>query len=357
MPPMTMRQRLTAFVRGEAHDCVPFAQYDGMFPNPEIWALLGRENVGNIRWVWAYRLEQEACRIDDEPIERNGLRGEIRTMVTPCGTLTAEYLFDPTFGSAACREHYVKELADYDILDAFLADTRVIFDALQLARAKVELGEDGIPFTNCLRTPWQRLWVEFVDIADLSWHFAEDEERVLRTMSHLDRIERQVMDCVAQSDSVYAGIPDNITAPMISPAYFQRFCMPYYQELSARLAEKGVPLFCHMDGDLKPLWALIGQTGLSGLDSFSPQPDNDTSLAEAVALWPGMRLAINYPSSVHLYEPDDVRQVTRELLSQAGHTGRLMVQLSENIPPNRWRTTLPIIVEEILAFGTPALYR
>ncbi len=351
MPAMTMRQRLTAFVRGEAYDRIPFAQYDCMIPNPDIWALLGRENVGIIRWVWAYRLEQETCRIDVEPIERDGLRGERRAIVTPRGALTAEYLFDPTYGSAACRSHYVKELADYDILDAYLADMRVVFDATQLARAKAELGEDGIPFTNCLRTPWQKLWVEFVDIADLAWHFAEDEERVLRTIGHLDRIERQVMDCVAQSDSIYASIPDNITAAMTSPTLFRRFCLPYYQELSARLAERDVPLFCHMDGDLKPLWALIGQTGLRGLDSFSPHPDNDTSLAEAIALWPGMQLAINYPSSVHLYEPEGVRQITRDLLAQAGHTGRLMVQLSENVPPHRWRTTLPIIVEEILAFG------
>lgn len=354
---MTMRQRLTAFVHGQPHDRVPFAQYDQNIPNAEIWALLGRENVGLIRWVWAYRLEQPECRIETEPFERDGLRGERRVMITPKGTLAAEYLFDPTYGSAACREHFVKELEDYDILDAFFADTRVVYDTEQLARARAELGEDGIPFTNCLRTPYQRLWVEYVDIADLSWHFAEDEGRVMTTIGHLDRIERQVMDCVAQSDSVYASIPDNITASMTSPALFRRFCLPYYRELSARLAETGVPLFCHMDGDLQPLWDLIGRTGLRGLDSFSPQPDNDTSVAEAVAQWPQMQLAINYPSSVHLYAPEDVRQVTRDLLAQGGNTGRLMIQLSENVPPYRWRITLPIIMEEILAHGTPAIYR
>jgi len=354
---MTMRQRLTAFAREEPHDRVPFAQYDGMIPNEEIWSLLGRDNVGIIRWVWVYRLEQEHCRIESEPFERDGLRGERRTMVTPRGTLTAEIRFDPTYGSGATREHFVKELADYDILDAYLADIRVVFDPEPLARAKAELGEDGIPFTNGLRNPWQKLWVEYVDIADLAWHFAEDEDRVMTTIGHLDRLQRQVMNCVALSDSVYASIPDNITASMTSPALFARFCLPYYQEFSAQLAEKDVPLFCHMDGDLKPLWELIGQSGLRGLDSFSPQPDNDTSIAEAIAQWPGMQLAINYPSSVHLYDQEGVRQITRDLLAQGGHSGRLMIQLSENIPPNRWRATLPVIVGEILAFGQPDAFR
>ena len=48
---------------------------------------------------------------------------------------------------------------------------------------------------------------------------------------------------------------------------------------------------------------------------------------------------------------------TREILSQGGNTGRLSIDLSENVPPNVWRTSLPAIAAEIEAFGTPAVYR
>lgn len=92
---------------------------------------------------------------------------------------------------------------------------------------------------------------------------------------------------------------------------------------------------------------------MGGLDSLSPPPDNDTSVADAVRLWPEMRIFLNFPSSVHLHSPEEIRAATEQILKEGGHTGRLMIQISENTPPERWRTTLPIIADAIEAFGRP----
>jgi EAL domain-containing protein (putative c-di-GMP-specific phosphodiesterase class I) len=80
-------------------------------------------------------------------------------------------------------------------------------------------------------------------------------------------------------------------------------------------------------------------------------------VADAVREWPDMRLMTNFPSSVHLRPPDEIRRVTREILEQGANTGRLQIQISENVPPFAWRTSVPIIAEEILAWGAPAIYR
>ena len=62
MEPMTMRQRMLAVVRGEGHDRVPFVQYSGAAaPNEEVWSLIGRENIGLLRWVAVHRLEHPHC--------------------------------------------------------------------------------------------------------------------------------------------------------------------------------------------------------------------------------------------------------------------------------------------------------
>jgi hypothetical protein len=42
-----------------------------------------------------------------------------------------------------------------------------------------------------------------------------------------------------------------------------------------------------------------------------------------------------------------------EILSEAGHTGRLQIQISENVPPGVWRTSYPEIVRAIRNFGKP----
>jgi hypothetical protein len=192
---------------------------------------------------------------------------------------------------------------------------------------------------------------------DLSWHFAENENRLLRTIALLDRQQRAIFDCVAKLRPIYVDFPDNITAPMIGPRNFERFILPMYQEFSARMAEFEVPVFSHMDGDLRPLWDLIGRSGLSGIDSFSPAPDNDTSVGEAVTMWPRMRIFMNFPSSVHLMDEGSIRRHTRQILEQGGHTGRIEVQISENVPHGVWRKSLPTIAQEIEAFGTPRCFR
>ena len=109
-------------------------------------------------------------------------------------------------------------------------------------------------------------------------------------------------------------------------------------------------VFVHMDGDLKPLWKAIGESKIGGIDSLSPTPDNDTSIADAVRLWPEMRICLNFPSSIHLKEPQVIYNETMKILEQGGHTGRLQIQISENMPPGAWKRSYPQIVKAIRDF-------
>jgi hypothetical protein len=105
-----------------------------------------------------------------------------------------------------------------------------------------------------------------------------------------------------------------------------------------------------MDGDLKPLWDAIGESPVRLIDSFSPAPENDTSIADAIRMWPEMRLCPNFPSSIHLAEPEVIYETTMELLEQGGRTGRLQIQISENMPPGAWKKSYPQIVRAIHDF-------
>ena len=66
-----------------------------------------------------------------------------------------------------------------------------------------------------------------------------------------------------------------------------------------------------------------------------------------------MTLWVNYPSSVHLASPEAVYERAAEILQGAGHTRRLQIQISENVPPGMWRRSYPEIVRAIRDFGTP----
>jgi len=351
---MTMRDRMLAVVRGEEHDRVPFVQYSGNgAPDDEAWSLLGRDHMGILLWQAIYWWEHPNCRIVSEEVSFDGRRGVLRTMHTPAGTLTEERIYQPTYQVEAFREHFVKEPRDYQVLLAYFRDA-VLHDCLtDIDRYDAELGDDGFCHASVERTPYQQLWIQWVSLLDLGLHLVDAPDILHEVISVMIENQRKVFQLVPKAEIPYIVIPDNITAPPIGEKYFRQYCLPLYRELVGIAGERGIPVYAHLDGDLKPLWKAIGESGLRGIDSFSPPPDNDTSPAEAVAMWPEMRLLVNFPSSVHLREPDAIYQRAMEILQEAGHTGRLQIQISENVPPGMWRKSYPQIVKAIRDFGRP----
>lgn len=203
------------------------------------------------------------------------------------------------------------------------------------------------------RTPYQWLWVGWVSLEELCLHLVDYPDLLAEVIGEMGRIIRDTfratVQVARQTEVAYINVPDNITAPVIGERYFRQFCMPFYQELADMLAAAGldIPVAVHMDGDLRPLWQAIAESPVRVLDSFSPSPDNDTRVDDALRIWLDKRLGMNFPSSVHLRQANEVYAATMDIIQQAGRTGRLMIQISENVPANVWRTSLPQIVRAI----------
>jgi hypothetical protein len=353
MKAMTMRERLLAVIQGRPHDRVPFFMYDMMFPRADLDAVLRPDQIGLMRWSNVHRVEHPHCRFDKQGFQRDGLRWERTTLHTLKGSIYQEMAFEPAYDSGSIRKHYVTDLADYPVLWAYLEDCQIIEDYDRYHRDQADLGDRGLPLVAVERTAWQQLWVQWVGLDVLGYHLADDPDRVQHTVALLEARQRRIFELAYRSPAPFVDFPDNITAPTIGPRRFRQYCVPMYDELGGMLEERGAVAFCHMDGDLKPLWADIAACKIRGLDSFSPQPDNDTSVAEAISIWPEKRLFVNFPSSVHLMAPDQVRAHADAMLAVAGHSGRLEIQISENVPHGVWRTTLPIIAQAVEDFGAP----
>jgi hypothetical protein len=340
-----------AVLRGEKPDRVPFCQY--VAPGEEFWPEIGRENVGVMRWVCAHRVEHPNCRFESKPIERTGLPGKRITLHTPAGSITEEFCLEPTYGTASRHEHFIKTREDYFVLIAYLKDLVITEDYDTLHTHIADIGDDGLVHCAVDVTPFQQLWIQWVSLIDLCCHMVDWPDVVEECVVLMTKNQKQIFEIAAGSPAPYIDGPDNVTAPVIGENYFRKYCMPAYAMLADILDGKNKPVFVHMDGDLKPLWEAIGESRINGIDSFSPPPDNDTSVADAVKLWPEMRLFVNYPSSVHLSEPQVIYDKTMQILSEGGHTGRLVIGVFENVPPGMWRKSFPEIVRAIRDFGTP----
>jgi len=352
---------MLAVVQGRRPDRVPFAQYENVCrcPVQEIWDLVGRENLGILRHTQLIRWEHPNCSFERTQIERDGMVGWRDTLHTPEGDLYQEHLRQPDLGVAMIVSHYVKDPDDWKIVRAFLLDRTPVKDLTQFKRNWEQLGDDGIPHTHVLKTPFQSLWIFWARLEDVCLHMVDYPDLLGDVLELLGRDCSRVNDIAVEAACElpipYLNIPENLTAPMIGLKYFRQYCLPYYDDLARKLAERGldVPIGIHADGDLAPLWDEIAKSPIRLLDSYTPPPDNDTPVAKAVEMWPQMRLFLNFPSSVHLRDDQQIYQRAMEILNDAGHTGRLQIQISENPPPSRWKVSYPPIIKAIEDFGPP----
>jgi len=359
MKKMTLKQRMLGLIKGDEIDRVPFVQYHNMnASNEEIWQALGKDNMGVLEWMQVFRTETPNCRIEHENIREGELRGWRDTLITPKGKLTQRRFLVPDLnGPTGFAEHYIKTVKDYEILLAYLRDMVLVEDLSQLQRFHRETGDGGLPHISLPRTPYQALWIEWASIEDLVPHLQDAPELLNDVMQLLGALLIRALKITAaaapKAEFYHVTMGDNIHGPLIGTRLFQKWCIPYYNEISDTLWEKGVPLFVHMDGDLKPLWGLIDLCRHRGFDSLSPPPDNDTRVGEALQRWPEKMVWANFPSSVHLQKPEQIYQQAMELLQEGGHSRRFWIQISEDAPPNVWKKSFPPILQAISDFGKP----
>ncbi len=359
MRKMTMRERMLAVILQQELDRTPFVQYGNVtgFPSDnEAWDLVGRDNIGMLRWVTVHQFRTPNCCFETEDIVYNGLKGQRRVLRTPKGNLEEIRVFDPVLNSPAAASHFVKTVSDYEIFIAYLKDTTVEEHTDSFWQNVHELGEDGLPHVFTLRSPYQQLWIEWVDIQNLAAHLVEHADLMAEVIGLMTKVQTEIFQVacnVAKKAPIpYLVVADNITAPMVGEMYFRQYCVPAYNQLAEMLDESGldIPVVVHMDGYLRPLWDAISESRVRGLDSMSPPPDNDTSVADALRMWPDMRLMINFPSSVHITEEENIYRAAMQILEEGGRSGRLQIQISENVPPGVWRKSYPMIVKAINDF-------
>ncbi len=350
---MTNRERMLAVIYGEKYDRIPFVQYDSLAgDNEDIWNVMGRDNLGLLRWSKIYRFEHPNCYFEVKRIKKDRFDGFLTILHTPKGELRQESYREPVHNSIHIDRHFIQSPEDYRIFMAYLKDIIIYEDIEKFTRDEAELGDDGIAMVTMERTPFQQLWIQWVSLEALCIHMVDYPELVEECIKLLLEIHYRTFEVVKRASKKvfipFINFPDNITAYAIGRRNFQRYCVPLYNELANIL---DIPIFVHMDGNLKPLSEDIKRLKIKGLDSFTPTPDNDVSVAEAVSMWQDKIFFINFPSSVHLEEPEVIYREAKRILEEGGDTGRIWIQISENIPPGVWEKSFPQIVKAIREFN------
>ncbi|MFW5868941.1 MAG: uroporphyrinogen decarboxylase family protein [Armatimonadota bacterium] len=337
---MTLRENVLSALRGQETEQIPFTCYAGLAPE-------GAEEIENLCFIATARVAVESTPGVSTASEEIRPGVYLDRMETPWGTLTREREAEPGYGSSYTTRHWIGHPDEYAILEQVIRNSVVETVPDAYADARAQWGDRGVVLVWTPRTPFQRLWIEYTGIERLSYDLADCPDVVEGVMDAMFEQSRQVARLNAQSGAELVWLPDNITGEIAGTSVFERYLIPYYREMRQIIEAEGKLACCHMDGFLRQIKGSIADTALPVIEAFTPPPDGNLSVAEALAAWPEKALSLNFPSSVHMSSPEEIKRVTRELVAQAAGRRGFVMGVTENIPASVGVRSLEAIGEAL----------
>lgn len=347
---MTPRGRVLAVLRGEEPDRVPFTIYESKIPQCSVERRLRDHGLCIVnRRVPACLTETPNCVSESHTCTENGRPRVRRVTRTPVGEVFT--VSEPADFTSWTLEHMFKALEDYRVLRYMVEDARCRPNYDEFARAERWMGEDVILRAGVGSSPLHQIMIGWMGVETFAVEWAERRDEILRLESIMRAKRRDVYRILADSPITHANYGGNEVPEVMGRERFAEFCVPLYDECAEVFHEKGKLLGTHLDGNNRAWAHLVAGSGLDYVEAFTPAPDTDMAVGEALEAWPGKFLWINFPSSLHLASIEKIKETTREIIDAArdaaAGTNRLIIGITEDIPEDRWQGNLLAIAEVI----------
>jgi hypothetical protein len=214
------------------------------------------------------------------------------------------------------------------------------------ARVIEEHGDDFVIRDNLPLEPLQQLISScYMDMTRFCFEWVDNQDEIMKLYDAFVEVNRKVYPIVANSPMGLANDGGNVIPEIIGRQVFENLYMPYYAEAAEILHGKGKLIGCHFDGKNAPIMDLIAKTDLDYIEAYDPQIS--PSITEALKVFAGKALWINWPSAWHLSNRKEAEIHTRELLREVKDYPRFLIGVTEDMPPERLQTILAGIMDGI----------
>ncbi|MBM4035669.1 MAG: hypothetical protein FJ291_28350 [Planctomycetes bacterium] len=342
---LSPRRRVEMVLRQEVPDKTPLTMYQGMVPQCVVERQLRNGGLCIVRGCGVVKTTRpnvttETRRYMEDDKER------MRTIIrTPLGELTA--LDQPAVFTSWKLERLFKRPEDYKPLLFMVNDQRHEANYADFAKAEKMLGEDFILRAGIGLTPLHEIMIHWMGHEAFAVEWAERRDEVLRLYDAMVEQQRRIWPIVAASPALHANYGGNEVPEVMGKERFERYVVPLYNEAAEVFHRHGKLIGAHLDGNNR-LWAkAVAGSGLDYVEAFTPAPNSDMSVADALAAWPGKVLWINFPSSLHLASIEKIESATRQIIREAAPGNRLLIGITEDIPEDRWQANMLAIARVI----------
>jgi len=299
---MTNRERLLAIMDGKLPDRIPWIprlqiwyeanKRKGTLPEP--YRDLSLREVERDVFGGTAARDGVIYRIEMQDVEIRAHRlNDMETLteyVTPVGTVSTrcrgtEHLRRQGIQDAEV-EFMLKRRDDYRVVEHLIEHTRYTPAFEEYEAYEREVGDEGYPMVNCGDCPMHHWMRALVGYDQAYYHLNDYPAEVERLVGVItDRYKQTVWKHMLDSPARLLMHGHHLSSQMTPPPLFERYILPYYEELAPKVRARGKVLALHADNDTRHILWQIERAGFGMVECFATHPMVETTLAEAREAW------------------------------------------------------------------------
>jgi hypothetical protein len=341
--PKSVRGRLDRALIGEPVEWPVYAVYDWFVKNRPIdWPSLFAQGLGQIIHADLVQVERPHLRIEESVRTVDGKTCRTVRWITDRGELQETYVGEWR------KEHFVKNSGDYRILQRAFEDSRYAVTEEPFRRAEAELGDGGITlgvlgWAPLYRTPLPQVQIDFAGQERFAMDLADEIPELMDLLDLLTELILRKFREAVKAPARYIKLWENLAIEMIGVRHYRQRLVPMYRQILDIVGAAGKRLLVHYDGKLRCIADDVARLDFD-IDSLTPPPEGDLSVAEARSLWPDKFLWLHPPLGWYREEPETLSQRIRQMIADAG-PNRFCLMISEDVPP-AWEHTVPLVLRQ-----------
>jgi hypothetical protein len=266
---------------------------------------------------------------------------------TPAGSVDSIVGHNPddNLFSSSPITHFVEQPEDWAVINyifrSMLDEIRPNYDEMLLDQE--DLGDGGYTIAVVDRTPFQRAWIELASMERTALDFRFKPDGLLKFLDIQHRFHEAAAEITAGCPSDHVLIIDNITS-IISPDYYESYCLPYYEMYARAFEGTGKALAVHFDGLFAHLKNQISDSPFDIIDSFTVPPVGNVALREVRELWPDKTPFINLPPHLAHAGVDELHEGYAGIIEEWG-SKILTIEHVEDLPPEQLELHLSAVLD------------
>lgn len=364
---MTPRERVLAILKKGKPDKVPW------FGDLDYWAtaLIGRrekpkdfkESDAYIDWhrelgvgfylqgYFPFTEIIENCNV------KNWNEGNLRyrEIETPKGKLRECWKWLTESFSEAPVEHLVKSEKNLEAYKYVFENTRYEPDYRFAQKKLNQVGEMGVVLCYTPRTPFMQMIAVDAGVEAVTYMVLSAPDEFAETIRVMGRTLEKAYQIAIDSPAEVLMMPENLSAEMVGPRFFEQFIRKYQEEWSQKIINSGKYSCIHMDGTLRALLREECSVGLSFIEALTPKPVGDLAIEEwadyagdsKTILWGGIP-GVYFTSLINDEEFDrHIKEVLSVMRKKPGY----VLGVADQVPPDGLEQRVKRVGELVDDFG------